>query len=106
MTSKVSNTNLHQKLAADNSLPSEIKKLISKSLTRRNVLAGIGAAGAAATLAACGGGGGSADANTVRWANWTEYLDYDEKTQENPTLVAFTEQTLSLIHISEPTRRS
>jgi spermidine/putrescine transport system substrate-binding protein len=57
------------------------------------VLAGVGAAGAAATLAACGSGGGSADANTVRWANWTEYLDYDEDTQENPSLVAFTEQT-------------
>jgi spermidine/putrescine transport system substrate-binding protein len=78
MTNQGSNTNLHQKLAADNSLPTEIKKLISKSLTRRNVLAGVGAAGAAATLAACGGGaGGAADANTVRWANWTLYLDYD-----------------------------
>ena len=93
MTNQDSNTNLHKKLAADNSLPPEIKKLISKALSRRNVLAGVGAAGAAATLAACGGGGGSADANTVRWANWTEYLDYDEDTQENPSLVAFTEQT-------------
>ena len=93
MTNQDSNANLHKKLAADNSLSPEIKKLISKALSRRNVLAGVGAAGAAATLAACGGGGGSADANTVRWANWTEYLDYDEDTQENPSLVAFTEQT-------------
>ena len=94
MTSKVSNTNLHQKLAADNSLPSEIKKLISKSLTRRNVLAGVGAAGAAATLAACGGGsGGAADANTVRWANWTLYLDYDSEKKTYPTLDAFEAQT-------------
>ena len=94
MANQGSNTNLHKKLAADNSLPTEIKKLISKSLTRRNVLAGVGAAGAAATLAACGGGsGGTADANTVRWANWTLYLDYDSDKKTYPTLDAFEAQT-------------
>ena len=95
MADQGSNTNLHKKLAADNSLPTEIKKLISKSLTRRNVLAGVGAAGAAATLAACGGSGssGSADANTVRWANWTLYLDYDSDKKTYPTLDEFEAQT-------------
>ena len=94
MTNQGSNINLHKKLAADNSLPSEIKKLISKSLTRRNVLAGVGAAGAAATLAACGGSsGGSADANTIRWANWTLYLDYDSENQTYPTLDTFEKET-------------
>lgn len=89
------NTNLHKKLAADNSLPTEIKRLISKSLTRRNVLAGVGAAGAAATLAACGGSGssGTADATTVRWANWTLYLDYDSDKKTYPTLDEFEAQT-------------
>ena len=94
MANQSSNTNLYKKLAADNSLPSEIKKLISKSLTRRNVLAGVGVAGAAATLAACGGGSGStADANTIRWANWTLYLDYDSDKKTYPTLDEFEAQT-------------
>lgn len=95
MANQGSNTNLHKKLAADNSLPTEIKRLISKSLTRRNVLAGVGAAGAAATLAACGGSGsnGTADATTVRWANWTLYLDYDSDKKTYPTLDEFEAQT-------------
>ena len=33
------------------------------------------------------------EGGTVRWANWTEYLDYDEDTQENPTLVEFEKLT-------------
>jgi len=52
------------------------------------VLAGVGGAGAAVALASCSSGGSSAD--TVRWANWTEYLDYDEATGDNPSLVDFT----------------
>jgi spermidine/putrescine transport system substrate-binding protein len=77
------------KLAADNSIPSEIKNLISKSLSRRTVLAGVGGAGAAVALASCSSGGSAADANTVRWANWTLYLDYDTENQTYPTLDAF-----------------
>jgi spermidine/putrescine transport system substrate-binding protein len=54
------------------------------------VLAGVGGAGAAVALASCSSGGGSAaDTNTVRWANWTLYLDYDAATQSYPTLDAF-----------------
>ena len=91
MTNNSSNTNKDKlnKLAADNSIPSEIKNLISKSLSRRTVLAGVGGAGAAVALASCSSGGGSS-AENVRWANWTEYLDYDEATGENPSLVDFT----------------
>ena len=88
-SSNSNNTNKDKlnKLAADNSIPSEIKNLISKSLSRRTVLAGVGGAGAAVALASCSSGGSSAE--TVRWANWTEYLDYDEETGENPSLVDF-----------------
>jgi len=89
MANNGSNTNQDKlnKLAADNSIPSEIKNLISKSLSRRTVLAGVGGAGAAVALASCSSGGSSAE--TVRWANWTEYLDYDEASGENPSLVEF-----------------
>ena len=89
MANNGSNTNQDKlnKLAADNSIPSEIKNLISKSLSRRTVLAGVGGAGAAVALASCSSGG--SDSETVRWANWTEYLDYDEASGENPSLVEF-----------------
>ena len=92
MANNSSNTNKDKlnKLAADNSMLSEIKSLISKSLSRRTVLAGVGGAGAAVALASCSSGGSAADKNTVRWANWTEYLDYDEATGDNPSLVDFT----------------
>ncbi len=89
MANNGSNTNQDRlkKLAADNSIPSEIKNLISKSLSRRTVLAGVGGAGAAVALASCSSGGSSAE--TVRWANWTEYLDYDEASGENPSITEF-----------------
>ena len=88
-SSNTNNTNKNKlnKLAADNSIPSEIKNLISKTLSRRTVLAGVGGAGAAVALASCSSGGSSAE--NIRWANWTEYLDYDEATGENPSLVDF-----------------
>ena len=88
-SSNSNNTNKNKlnKLAADNSIPSEIKNLIAKTLSRRTVLAGVGGAGAAVALASCSSGGSSAE--NVRWANWTEYLDYDEATGENPSLVDF-----------------
>ena len=88
-SSNSNNTNKNKlnKLAADNSIPSEIKNLISKTLSRRTVLAGVGGAGAAVALASCSSSGSSAE--NIRWANWTEYLDYDEATGENPSLVDF-----------------
>jgi spermidine/putrescine transport system substrate-binding protein len=80
-------------------------------VSRRTVLAGaLGVGGVAALLAACGTGGTtssstststqasavtdvSATDKTVHWANWTLYLDYDDKTKTYPTLDAFTQKT-------------
>jgi spermidine/putrescine transport system substrate-binding protein len=67
--------------------------MIRAQLSRRSLFAGVGAVSAAGALAACSSGSGGADVGTVRWANWTEYLDYDEDTQENPTLVEFEKLT-------------
>ncbi len=78
--------------------------------SRRNLFAGTGALGLGAALAACGtsatgttGGGSdakpspaadkSATDKTVNWANWTLYLDYDDKTKTYPTLVQFEKET-------------
>jgi len=80
-------------------LAPETMALIRAQLTRRRFLAGAGAVGATAVLAACSGASeesGSASESTapvsegtVRWANWPEYLDYDEKTQKFPTPETF-----------------
>jgi spermidine/putrescine transport system substrate-binding protein len=73
-------------------------------LTRRSLMGGAGALGVGAALAACGtGGGGSKSTNTgpspavdtsktdkvVNWANWTLYLDFDDKTKTYPSLEKF-----------------
>jgi spermidine/putrescine transport system substrate-binding protein len=72
-------------------------------LTRRQLLERAAAGSAVLTvpgfLAACGGGGeksaattASADrtlAKTLRFSNWTLYIDIDEKTKRRPTLDAF-----------------
>lgn len=55
-------------------------------------------------MASCGTGGSSGgsgggdsgdggDNNTIVWANWTLYLDYDEESRAYPTLVAFEEES-------------
>lgn len=76
-------------------------------VTRRSMLAGIGATGLASLLAACGTKGttGKADPTAqaatdrsdtekvVSWSNWPEYIDVDDKTKTHPTLDAFTKQT-------------
>lgn len=76
----------------------------------RRALLGTGAAAAAAyALAGCAppeapSGGGPTTSRTlpedlsdqekiVRWANWTAYLDTNEKSGKHPTLEAFTKQT-------------
>jgi spermidine/putrescine transport system substrate-binding protein len=74
-------------------------------LTRRELLQRATAGGLVLTigpgfLAACGGGGdggGSASgkkelADTLRFSNWTYYIDVDEKTKKRPTLEAFTKR--------------
>ena len=75
------------------SISPEARAIIRTQLSRRSLFAGVGAVSAAGALAACSSGSGGADVGTVRWANWTEYLDYDEDTQENPTLVEFEKLT-------------
>ena len=93
-------------------LDPRVQALVQARLSRRSVL--LGAAGLA-TLAACGTGGStpsgsgggsgaaaakpspavdkSATDKVVNWANWTLYLDYDDKTKKYPTLEAFQKQT-------------
>ncbi|NBV95424.1 MAG: spermidine/putrescine ABC transporter substrate-binding protein [Actinobacteria bacterium] len=83
-----------QKFAADNSIPEEVKNFVKKSLSRRSVLAGVGGVGAAVALSACSSGGSKkAAANSLRWANWTLYLDYDSNTKKYPTLEDFKSQS-------------
>jgi spermidine/putrescine transport system substrate-binding protein len=90
------------------------QQLVHARLSRRSVLFGAAGAGFAAALAGCGtgsstpsgtGGGTSsgqpkpaaADRSdtdkVVNWANWTLYLDYDEKTKKYPTLEQFQQQS-------------
>jgi len=75
-------------------LSPEARAIINSQVTRRGLIAGTGAVGAAGLLAACGSDGSDTaasggDASTVRWGNWTYYLDYDAKTKKYPTLEAF-----------------
>jgi spermidine/putrescine transport system substrate-binding protein len=93
-------------------LSPEAAALVRAQLSRRSVLAGAGALGLGALLSACGtsgtpssAGGSSTSAKPqaatdrsdtdkrVDWANWTLYLDYDDKTKKYPTLEAFQKQT-------------
>jgi spermidine/putrescine transport system substrate-binding protein len=75
-----------------------------QSMTRRSLFGGAGALGLTAALAACGTGGTSSGSKAVgpspakdlsktdkvvNWANWTLYLDFDDKTKTYPTLVNF-----------------
>ncbi len=76
-------------------------------LSRRTLLSSVGAFGLATTLAACGTKGTAtrtAPSNQtakdlsdtqkiVKWSNWPEYIDVDDKTQKHPTLDAFQKQT-------------
>jgi len=71
-------------------LSPEARSIINSQISRRALIAGAGGIGAAGLLTACGGGGGGSSAEgTVRWANWTLYLDYDSDAQVYPTLEKF-----------------
>jgi spermidine/putrescine transport system substrate-binding protein len=75
-------------------LSAEASAILNSKFSRRALVAGAGALGGAALLTSCGSGGDeAASAGSVRWGNWPLYLDYDDKTQEYPTLVAFTAAT-------------
>ena len=79
-------------------------EVLRKAMSRRGFLAAAGATGAVAALSACGTGGstsgetatsspGGGDSNTIVWANWTLYLDYDEESKTYPSLERFMEET-------------
>ncbi len=80
-------------------------ELLRRAMSRRGFLNAIGATGAAAALAACGtggsdnteaepgAGGGDGDSDTIVWANWTLYLDQNNKGTSYPTLEAFEQQS-------------
>jgi spermidine/putrescine transport system substrate-binding protein len=87
-----------------------VARMLARSMapSRRQFLAGMGGAGALAALAACApprppAGGGtatlklpkdvSATEKICNWANWTAYLDFDDKTKKYPTLQAFEKET-------------
>jgi spermidine/putrescine transport system substrate-binding protein len=76
-------------------------------LTRRTLLGSVGAFGVASVLAACGTKGTATKTKpadqaakdlsdtekVVRWSNWPEYIDVNDKTQAHPTLDAFEKKT-------------
>ena len=76
-------------------LPSEIKTIADAHLSRRAVITGATGLGAAALISGevIGASTASAAPGTVRFGNWSLYLDYDNKTKTYPTLVDFTKKT-------------
>lgn len=71
-----------------------VRRARAAQFNRRQLLRGtaIGAAIlGAGSLASCAGPSGPG--GTVRWANWTYYLDYDEATGDWPSLNEFMEQS-------------
>jgi spermidine/putrescine transport system substrate-binding protein len=77
----------------------------AQAVSRRSLLGGAGALGLGAFLGACGTGQSGAPSRPtpaadrseseriVSWANWTAYLDYDEKKKVFPTLEKFEKRT-------------
>ncbi|MGO2080886.1 ABC transporter substrate-binding protein [Glutamicibacter arilaitensis] len=95
-----------RRLPQDPQVRALVQAMGQRSYSRRSVLSTAGALGLTGLLAACGTGGSSSGTKnaeavkdisssdpTVNWANWTLYLDYDEKTKTYPTLDAFTKQS-------------
>ncbi len=95
-------------------IPDHLRPLVaaqlSRSVSRRSLLRGagaLGAGGALAALAGCGteGTGGSSEGapsaaedlsdseKTLRWANWTLYLDLADDGRSYPSLQQFEEQS-------------
>jgi spermidine/putrescine transport system substrate-binding protein len=83
-------------------LSPEARSIINSQVSRRALLAGAGAVAGAGALAACGSGGsGGAAKDTVRWANWTLYIDVDDSGKKYPTLEAFTKESGIKVNYSE-----
>ena len=100
-------------------LPPHVRALVAAQLSRRSVLRGAGAlgtAGALGALAACGtqgtaSGGASgkpsaakddsAGDKTLRWDNWTLYLDLADDGKTHPTLDEFEKKTGIKVSYSE-----
>jgi spermidine/putrescine transport system substrate-binding protein len=90
-------------------LSAPARAIVAAQLSRRRVLQHAGALGAATILAGCSvRGDDTSDSGrsnvaaaddesdtdkTVRWANWPEYLDYDDQAQVYPSLQAFQSAT-------------
>jgi spermidine/putrescine transport system substrate-binding protein len=80
-------------------------------LTRRDLLRRAAASGAFLTvpgvLAACGGSSSKSSssdhtlAKTLRFSNWTLYIDIDEKTKRHPTLDMFKKKTGTTVRYTE-----
>ena len=93
--------------------------LLAQSPSRRRLLASAGAAAAVAATAAAASGCApppppaagaakldlpqdvSATERLAKWANWTAYLDYDDKTKKYPTLEAFKKKSGMAVTYSE-----
>ena len=74
-------------------LSPEARSILQSQMSRRAVIAGAGAVAGAGALAACGSGSSGASKDSVRWANWTLYLDVDSSGKHYPTLEAFSKKT-------------
>ncbi|WP_024357676.1 ABC transporter substrate-binding protein [Leucobacter chironomi] len=75
-----------------------VNRARAAQMNRRQLLRGTSLGAALlgmGSLAACAGPSGPGDGSggTVRWANWTYYLDYDDETGSWPSLDAFMEQS-------------
>lgn len=77
----------------DHSIPPDLAGFNSAQISRRALLAGAGGATAISLFGTAGIESASAANATVRWANWSLYLDYDNKSKKYPTLVDFTKKT-------------
>ena len=96
-----------------------LAQLLAQSPSRRRLLASAGAAAAVAATAAAASGCApppppaagavklqlpqdvSATEHSAKWANWTAYLDFDDKTKKYPTLEAFKKKTGMAVTYSE-----
>ena len=72
-------------------LQAQLENFAQAHLSRRALLGGAGAVGAATMLGT--GVDAAHAAQTVRWANWSLYLDFDNKTKKYPTLEGFKKKT-------------